>query len=90
MSTDRYFLIPLILWIWQNAALRVLLICDSKLRFSSNKVPKFLAAETGVIAESSADNVSIQTLFSCCLVLMIRNYVLLSFNFNLSVNSLYA
>ena len=55
MSTDRYFLILLILWIWQNAALRVLLIFDSKLRFSSNKVPKFLAAETGVIAESSAD-----------------------------------
>ena len=54
--------------------------------FASNHEPKFLADDTGVIAELPTQRLEIITLASCWDVPMIRDSVLLSFSFNLSFN----
>ena len=54
--------------------------------FASNHEPKFLADDTGVIAELPTQRLEIVTLASCWDVPMIRNSVLSSFSFSLSFN----
>ena len=54
--------------------------------FASNHEPKFLADDTGVIAELPTQRLEIITLASCWDVPMIRDSVLSSFSFNLSFN----
>ena len=48
--------------------------------FASNHEPKFLADDTGVIAELPTQRLEIVTLASCWDVPMIRNSVMLSFS----------
>ena len=54
--------------------------------FASNHEPKFLADDTGVIAELPTQRLEIITLASCWDVPMIRNSVLSSLSFNFSFN----
>ena len=54
--------------------------------FASNHEPKFLADDTGLIAELPTQRLEIVTLASCWDVPMIRNSVLSSFSFNVSFN----
>ena len=54
--------------------------------FASNHEPKFLADDTGVIAELPTQRLEIITLASCWDVPMNRNSVLSSFSFNFSFN----
>ena len=53
--------------------------------FASNHEPMFLADDTGVIAELPTQRLEIITLASCWDVPMIRDSVLSSFSFNLSI-----
>ena len=63
--------------------------CISSKSFASNHEPKFLADDTGVIAELPTRRLEIVTLASCWDVPMIRNSILSSFSFNLSSTSNY-
>ena len=59
------------------------------MNFASNHKPKFIADDTGVIAELLTRRLEIVTLASCWDVPMIRNSILSSFSFNLSSTSNY-
>ena len=63
-SLDKYFLMPLMLYRWNDKVLHILFIWQPIFMFSSNHDPKFLTAVTGLIVASPTTNPLMSTLVS--------------------------